>query len=341
MRYRVPIVILVLVQTIAAQNISINAVGDIMLGTDFPHGYLPPPDKENILEPMQKKLRDADLTFGNLEGVFCEGGVSEKCSDDTSRCFAFRMPPHYAQFLADAGFDLISLANNHTSDFGDSCLTVTEDLIDSLGMSWSGRRGSYALRQVGDISVGFMACHSSSRTNNSLMLGAARTSISRLKDSVDVLIVSIQGGAEGNPAIHLPDTAEYYYEQPRGHMRRFCRMAVDAGADLVLGHGPHVPRALEMYKDRLIAYSLGNFATYRRFSMREARQYGCILSIDIDATGRFMGGRIVGTIQRNSGIPFPDPENHFAELASALTLTDIEEPHLLIDLDGTIYPLRP
>ena len=90
----------------------------------------------------------------------------------------------------------------------------------------------------------------------------------------DIVIVSFHGGAEGSKALHVPYGQETFYGENRGHLREFTHTVIDAGADLVWGHGPHVLRGMEVYKDRLIAYSLGNFATYGRFNTRGQQGLG-------------------------------------------------------------------
>ncbi len=276
--------------------------------------------------------------MGNLEGIFCDGGSSDKCQDDTSNCYAFQMPSRYVEFLDRAGFDFVSLANNHSQDFGDSCLAVTESLLDERRIAWSGRPGTVGIKSVHGVRVGFIAFHSGRGSNSSLQLDMAETLIQSLKQEVDIILVSVHGGAEGPEAMHLPDSAETYLGEPRGYMRKFAHRAIDAGADLVFGHGPHVARAMELYQGRLIAYSLGNFATYGRFSLMDERQFGGILVARLDPAGKFLGGRIEGTVQRGRGVPIRDGQNHFGELVSALTLADLEDAGLLIDLDGSILP---
>ena len=105
------------------------------------------------------------------------------------------------------------------------------------------------------------------------------------------VIVSFHGGAEGLQALHTPNKAELFMNENRGDVRRFAHAVVDAGADIVLGSGPHVVRGMEIYKDRLIAYSLGNFATYRAFNIWGFNGIGLILEADMDDTGRFISGK--------------------------------------------------
>ena len=107
-----------------AQNLTIAGVGDIMLGTDFPDDRLPANDGADFLEVVAPVLRAADITIGNLEGVILAGGTPQKTCSNPNACFLFRSPPHYTAYLRDAGFDALSLANNHARDFGEDGRTA-------------------------------------------------------------------------------------------------------------------------------------------------------------------------------------------------------------------------
>src|SRR5262245_59661104 len=101
--------------------VRIRAAGDVMLGT---HTNLPP-DDGNILAAVAPALNNADVTFVNMEGPLCDSGVTTKCREGSS-CFAFRTPTRYAKYLAAAGVDLASTANNHAGDYGEKCRRETE-----------------------------------------------------------------------------------------------------------------------------------------------------------------------------------------------------------------------
>src|SRR5215813_11390367 len=129
-------------------SITINAVGDIMMGsTSINDSFLPPNDGRDLLKEVTPILSDGDITLGNLEGPMLEGGKSEKCPDvkpdptkppQPPRCFAFRVPTRYGQYLKDAGFDVMNVANNHASDFGEQGRTSTRKVLDDLGIKYAG-----------------------------------------------------------------------------------------------------------------------------------------------------------------------------------------------------------
>src|SRR6185436_19838247 len=138
----------------------------------------------------------------------------------------------------------------------------------------------------------------------------------------DLVIVSFHGGAEGPKADHVMPGRELYLGENRGDLRAFTHAVVDAGADLVIGHGPHVLRGLELYQGRLIAYSLGNFATYGRFSLSGTQAIGAILHVDLAADGSFVSGKILPTQQVDKGLPRKDPASRAIAMMSRLSQAD-------------------
>ena len=146
------------------------------------------------------------------------------------------------------------------------------------------------------------------------------------------------GGAEGQDATHLTFDEEEYYGEPRGDVVRFSRMVVDAGADLVIGHGPHVVRGMETYKGRLIAYSLGNFATYYGISVEGVKGIAAILLATLDGNGRFIEGEIVSTVQLRPDGPSIDDEQRALNLIRGLSIEDFGNPGLTFLPDGRLLP---
>ena len=300
-------------------TLTVTAVGDIMLGTDFPDDRLATNDGADYLADVAPVLRAADITIGNLEGVLLAGGTPAKSCSNPASCFLFRSPPHYAGYLRDAGFDALSLANNHARDFGEQGRSATMLTLDAYGLHHSGRRGDIASWNVGSLRIAFIAF---SPTRISYLLNDIPVAVERvleLQMMNDLVIVSFHGGAEGEDATELPFEEEFYLGETRGEVVRFSRSVIDAGADLVIGHGPHVPRAIELYRGRLIAYSLGNFATHVGVNVNGLAGLAPILETELDSNGEFIGGRILSTIQRRPNGPAQDPDNGAYELIRALT----------------------
>jgi len=315
-------------------RLTIAAVGDMMIGTDFPENHLPDDDAVGFFDGVRAELLAADLTIGNLEGVLVDGGEPAKACSNPKACYLFRSPTRYAERFKAAGFDVLSLANNHARDFGEEGRDSTMRALSSVGIYHSGRSGTYATFLHGQTSIAFIAF---AVTRNSNMLLDEETSaaqVAMLADQHDIVIVSFHGGAEGEQATHLPFAEETYYGEPRGDVVRFARSMIDHGADLVVGHGPHVVRAIELYEGRLIAYSLGNFATYYGISVSGHKGIAPILHATIDGSGRFIDGRIVSTRQIRPAGPSIDYNGEALRLMRNLTLADFSEPGIVIDDNG-------
>ena len=322
-----------------ARTFDVVAVGDMMLGTNFPDPkYLPPAGGAAILAEMRPVLLEADLTVGNLEGTLLDsGGVVKRCQDPDA-CYAFRSPESYARHFAEAGFDFLSLANNHSGDFGPEGRATTKRRLDEVGIAYAGLLGTdeVAFREVDGYRFGFVAFAPNSGTVDVRDTARARELVAAAAAESDVVVVSFHGGAEGPDAQHVPRATEEYYGENRGDVYAFAHACVDAGADLVLGHGPHVTRGMEVYRGRLIAYSLGNFATYGRFNLRGPAGVAPLLRAIVDAEGRFVSGEIVSISQTKPTGPMPDPEGRAAQLVRELSAADFPESPLLVDPQGQL-----
>jgi hypothetical protein len=328
--------------TAKGRTFRLRAVGDMMIGTDFPSGYLPPDGGKSTFAQVTSLLQDADVTFGNLEGPLCDGGETTKCKPDAApgSCYAFRTPTSYAPTYKNAGFDVVSTANNHANDFGEECRLQTEATLTAQGILFSGRLGTVASWTQNGIKVALIGFATNPVSHNLVDETEAVRLVSELSGTHQVVIVSFHGGGEGSKAIHVPQGTETFYGENRGDLRSFTHKVVDAGADLVIGHGPHVLRGMEIYKERLIAYSLGNFATYGRFNLSGNQGIGAILDVTLDEQGRFIAGRVLGTRQQGEGIPVPDPANAAADLLRSLTASDFPTYGVVVAQDGTFGP-RP
>lgn len=318
---------------------TIVAVGDMMLGTNYPSAnYLPPSGGKTMLAHVQDTLRRADLTFGNLEGtILDEGGTPKRCNNP-SACYVFRSPESYAQHFQTAGFDLLSLANNHSGDFGPTGRTRTKALLDEVGIAYAGLAGTdeTAIIERNGVRYGFCAFAPNRGTCDVRNIPRAKAIVQSLVDKVDVIIVSFHGGAEGSKHQHVPRRSETYYGENRGNVHAFAHAVIDAGADLVLGHGPHVTRAMELYKDRLICYSLGNFCTYGRFNVRGVNGVAPIVEVQVDKSGKFMGGQVIPIYQMKTHGPKYDPQKRAITLLQDLTKADFPETSLAIGDDGVL-----
>jgi len=319
-------------------RISIAAVGDMMIGTDFPKNHLPDDDGVGFLAAVTPWLASADLTFGNLEGVLVDGGEPAKKCKNPDACYLFRSPTRYATHYRNAGFDVLSLANNHARDFGEEGRTSTMNALDSAGIRHSGREGDFASIEVNNLNVAVLAYAVTKESNMMLDYELAEATVAEFAASHDIVIVSFHGGAEGVAAANIPFAEEEYFGEPRGDVVMFAHRMVDAGADLLIGHGPHVVRAAERYKDRLIAYSLGNFATYYGISVAGIKGVAPILTATLDGEGRFVEGEIVSTVQLRPDGPSIDKKHRALNLMRGLSIEDFENPGLAFLPDGRLLP---
>jgi poly-gamma-glutamate capsule biosynthesis protein CapA/YwtB (metallophosphatase superfamily) len=297
----------------APRAIRVAAVGDIMMGTTFPEPILPPEDGAALFRCVAPLLAGHDVVFGNLEGPLTDASTSPKCPEPRRNgrpCFAFRTPPRYAAHLAEAGFTAVNVANNHALDFGMEGLDNTLDVLDAEGIeAVGGKRVAVFTIEGKSVAVAGFSYSLRTRYVHPLQdVEAAREVVAKLKGEYDLVVVSFHGGAEGAGAMHVIDAEEEFMGENRGNVIRFARAAVDAGADLVLGHGPHVPRAIEVYRGKLIAYSLGNFAVYSMFNIKGPGGLGYALQAELDPeTGDVLRFRTPSVTLRHPGIPHPDP----------------------------------
>ncbi len=321
-------------------TLRIRSVGDMMIGTNFPAGYLPKNNGADSFNNVKAELTDADITFGNLEGPLCDGTApSQKCANSApGKCYAFRSPASYAQHYKDAGFDLLSTANNHANDFGSACRLETESLLDDLDISHSGRPGDIASIEVNGFKVSMIAFYTNRSSHYLNDHDTAKKLVASQAATHDIVIVSFHGGAEGSKALHVPYGSEKFYGENRGDLRKFTHEVIDSGADLVIGHGPHVLRGMEVYKNKLIAYSLGNFATYGRFNISGYAGMGVILETTLDSNGNFVAGEIISTKQTGRGVPTLDEENKAIDLIRTLSSEDFPNTAIKIAIDGQIRP---
>ncbi|HEK20846.1 CapA family protein [Mucilaginibacter sp.] len=323
-------------------TISIAAVGDVMLGTSYPDSAALPPDSaRGTFKHVAHDLKSADIVFGNLEGVLLDSGAPVDYKlHMRSKSYLFRMPEKYAGVLKQAGFNLLSVGNNHSNDFGKAGRDRTIALLDSLGIGVAGfRTHPSKIVTHGGVRYGFCAFSPNSQTVPMLQTGYVKSIIADLKAKSDIVIVSFHGGGEGTDFEHVRDSTEKFRGENRGNVLQFAHAAVDAGADLVLGHGPHVVRGMELYKERLIAYSLGNFATYKGVSISGICGLAPLLKVKLSKQGKFLNGQICSYRQAHASSVLPDTLNRAAARIKYLTEADFTKPGITITQSGKIMPV--
>ena len=322
--------------------LTLKAVGDIMLASTYPNtSRMPPGDGAVVLANVESSLKDADLTFGNLEAPLVDGGTSGKCRPGSTQCFAFATPTRYADYLAQSGFDVLSLANNHAGDFGEAGRESTRQTLENLGIAHAGSGVDDLAQTVVEARgyrVGFLAFGHNPGMLSVSDLETARDRVTALDKEVDLVVVSFHGGAEGSGHTLVPNRTEIFLGENRGNLPAFSKTVIDAGADLVLGHGPHVLRGMEVYKDRLIAYSLGNFATYGWFQLYGSTALTGILEVKLNPDGSFQGGSFASHRLAGRGIPTLDERQTAFQEILRLSKQNFPDTAPEFGQDGQILP---
>ncbi len=325
------------------RTFSFVGCGDILLGLNYPEGTkrFTAKDGADLLDGVTDIIKGADVAMGNLEGVLLDkGGTPKNCGGDPSHCFTFRMPERYVNHLVNAGFDLISIANNHGRDFGPSGQQSTMRVLREAGLAYAGVKDVCETDTIhrSGLVVGFIAVapHTSMLSNRDYDYVASL--VKRLKGAAgcDIVVVSMHAGAEGTSHTHVTRQDEMFLGANRGNVYRFAHEMIDAGADIVFGHGPHVVRAVELYKDRFIAYSMGNFCTPFGISKAGKTGYAPLIRVDVDGKGRFVGGRIFSALQKGASGPRLDNTGIVVKEIRSLSSADIPESPLTIADDGTM-----
>jgi hypothetical protein len=344
--------------------------GDINLGTLTLPGGVPPDSGRGLLDAAAPALR-GDLVVGNFEGVLGDSGTTYKCSAEGRRvtpadtitpppdtmpqrrrgrrpagpeppkmCYAFLTPPWLAPRLREAGFTHLNLANNHAGDFGPGARDSSAVALRALGLRTYGPLGAIAIDTVrrGDsvATIGLVGFTTYPFAYDLLDVPRSVAVVDSMRRLVDLLIVTFHGGAEGSRALHLPWVAESLGQEPRGELRRWAHAVVDAGADAVIGHGPHVLRAIELYRGRPIAYSLGNFLTYRGFNLSGPLGVTGVLQLELVPGGGLRRARLVPMVQQPGEGPAPDPAGAALDLVRQLSAEDFPDTGAKVTEDGAI-----
>jgi len=329
-----------------ADTITIIGVGDIMLGTQYPEepNYLPAnEDCSPLMRDVKDILIDADITFGNLEGCFIDSIANAKKCSDPKKCYTFGMPTKFAECYVDAGFDVLSIANNHSGDFDLHGRRSTVATLQEYGIEYAGIvENKKAIFTKNGITYGFCAFAPNWRTVSIHDIAGGKQLVKELKDSCDIVIVSFHGGAEGKTHQHVTRETEMYMGVNRGNVYTFSHAMIDAGADVVFGHGPHVTRAVELYKDRLICYSLGNFCTYERFNLTGPNGVAPIVKVFMDKSGKMYYAKVFSTYQIDGVGTKKDKYNRALQYIKTLTSEDFPEMESVMEItnDGIIKPKK-
>jgi poly-gamma-glutamate capsule biosynthesis protein CapA/YwtB (metallophosphatase superfamily) len=300
------------------QATTLQIVGDVLLGTDYPTGSFTHPSQVQ-LKSVKSLVQGADLLVGNYEGTFCQSKITPKKCENNKNCYAFKLPPKEAVVLKNLGFDYLSHANNHAYDFEGPCLASTLATFQAHGILTSGLKDTYSRFVVSGVRITIISFHSSQHFNSTLDLSLVKDRIAPHRNTSDFILVYFHGGAEGKRAVMVPEGIEFFFGENRGDVRSFAHQAIDAGADIVVGSGPHVIRGSEIYKGKLIAYSLGDFIFPVARDAESFEPYGISLQVEI-GTSKELNYRWVSFKRDAKGWPVFDPKNEGRSLVESRSL---------------------
>jgi hypothetical protein len=291
--------------------------GDVVLGNNFLVDDIPTSWDKEYFAGVRDLIGPADLAFANLEGVLGERGQTTK-NPAGGHQFAFRFPARYAQLLKQEGFDVVNIANNHAFDFGESGLNDTQENLEKAGIAFVGPREHAASLKVGKLNVTMLGYGYSPRFGSIFELEQDAEQVRQAKARGDYVIVTFHAGAEGPAAVWHEYKEELFFGENRGNVVAFARAMVDAGADLVIGHGPHVLRAVECYKDKPIAYSLGNFVGVGGLSAKKMAAVSALLQVEVNEHGVVQGLSLVPLRFSDRKLPEPDAREYGTRLINHL-----------------------
>ncbi|MEV0152580.1 CapA family protein [Micromonospora sp. NPDC050686] len=316
--------------------ISLAATGDIIMGNA--PSRLPANGGKGFFDDIAKALK-ADLVMGNLEEPLTEDTGTGKCGANTTSCFQFRAPPSYAAHLRDAGFQLLNQANNHGYDYGERGYANTQRALEEHGLEHTGAPDQITVVDVQGVKVAVAGFSSYVWSNSLVDIDAARQVIKKAAGMADLVVVQVHMGAEGSDKTRVKPGTEMFLGENRGDPVRFSHAMIDAGADLVVGHGPHVLRGMEFYRGRLIAYSLGNFAGGGKSLSSTGRLgWGGVLKVSLRPDGSFAGGSFASTRMNSTGRPVMDDAEQGLGLVKELSGKDFPGTGARFTSAGKISP---
>lgn len=302
----------------ARSTVTIAWGGDTVLGSTY---GLPPGDGRGLLAHVAGVFRTADVGFVNLEEALSDGSPA-KCGPGSSNCFAFGAPTRFAAALPASGIRIVNLANNHAADYGPAGQASTIDALRRAGVGWTGKPGQIETLRVNELRVAFLGFAPYSWAARLDRIADAVRLVRRAAAAADLVVVAIHAGAEGSNATHVPRGNEYFLGENRGDSRAFAHAVVNAGADLVVGSGPHVVRGVQWYHQRLVAYSLGNLAGWHTFGLGGTLSASAVFSVTLRADGTVTRARWTPLRLEDPGIPVLDSGGASLRLVSELSRAD-------------------
>ncbi len=336
-----------------AAPVRVCAGGDVTLGTNLDREWSRVAAKkmttvyqrsdapDSLIAPLRPLLDGADVVLLNVESAIGSGASPSKCGKKSTNCYAFRAPVAAAYALRDVARQqkvVGNVANNHSRDAGPEGQDTTIALLTRAGVLVTGYDtiATPVPTPAGD-TIGVLGFYTSIESPDARDTAAVFRHVARAAARYPVVIATMHLGAEGIGAQRTRNATEIFLKIDRGNPVAFADAAVRGGAALVVGHGPHVLRALE-WRDRgaLIAYSLGNLITYGPFTLKEPLNRGGVLCATIDMSGRVSEASLASTMQLAPGVMQADSKHRAAALVDSLGLLDFRLTGARAGPDGVL-----
>ena len=333
--------------------IRLCAGGDVTLGTNLDTAWArlaarklraewgQSAEPDSLLLPLRSLLTGADVVLLNVEGAIGQGWAPSKCAKGSANCYAFRQPASTARALralSDSATVVGNVANNHARDAGGDGFRATLVHLTRAGVLVTGADtlATPVPTARGD-TIGVLGFYTSTEAPDARDLAAVRRHVERAVARYGTVVVTMHLGAEGPAAQRTRNETELFLGTiDRGNPVAFADAAFEAGATMVIGHGPHVLRAAEWRGDRLVIYSLGNLLTYGPFRNIEPMNRGAVLCAEIDSARSVRTAQLRPTMQLAPGILRPDSTARAATLIDSLSALDFPATGVLVSVDGTL-----
>lgn len=341
-------------EPVERRGVTLCAGGDAMLGSNLdttwterytrwlerPVPALPDPD--SLLAPLRPAVEGAGIVLVNVEGAIGEGPAWTKCPPSERTCYAFRQPVSAAAALvrfAAPGRLVANLANNHALDTGLPGLAETIEHLEAAGARVTGADTLATLvsTAAGDTVavLGFSPARAGPDPRD---LEAVRRHVGRAAARYRRVVVTMHMGAEGEDAARTRDTTEWFMGEERGNVVGFAHAAIDAGASLVVGHGPHVLRAAEWRGRGLILYSLANLVTYGPFNVLPPRDVSAIACAVLGDDGGVTAAVLHSTRLEPPGLAALDSLARAPVRVDSLSRLDFPATGVHVLADGRMMP---
>jgi len=278
-----------------------------------------------------------DVALGNLEGTLATGG-SSKCGPESTDCFAFRAPPAYAKTLRRAGFTILNLANNHAFDYGSEGQAETLAALRAARLRSTGRPGQITMLRRGGVKIAVVGFAPYPWAQDLRDIDAAARLVRKAAAKADLVVVTMHAGAEGRDKQHVRAGREVFLGEDRGNVMAFAHAVVRAGADVVIGHGPHVLRGIEWYRGRVVAYSMGNFLGNGTLSTAGVSGVSAILHVSLRRDGSFASGSLIPLRLTSGGLPRVDATKEALGVVGKLSREDFGRRAVRVKKTGVLLP---